>query len=246
MPFYGPSGGAASLADVLEDFDANRALLAWSDFTIDISPIANRGTFDFGLSRFGVNGTANQESASTVGIIYLDTSADAGDDHISVITYEGGPADFAKDPHVKFKCAFETAQSALQAQGGGFIDNAGANTWESTDHDCAFFRSITTGNLFAVTGSGSSETTTDLGSVYTLGDTAIFEVIASGNGTTWTYKINGTTRATHTSNLPNAKMKVGVGISNNTTTACRINNLDYLWATQDRDCLLYTSDAADE
>jgi len=236
MPFYGPSGGgAASLEDVLEDFDENRCLLMWTDFALDIAKVATFGQFDMGCDKW-VNGggTMNQETANSGGLIYLNTSADSGGS-AAVENYEGGPADYAKDPRIKFKCAFETAQSALQAQGGGFCDQRSPNDWDDTTNDCAMFRSITTGNLFAVTGDGSSETTTDLGSVHTLGDTAIFEVISSGNGGTWTFKINGTTRATHTANLPDAKMKCVVGIGNNTTTLLRINNLDYIWATQDRD-----------
>jgi len=233
MPFYGPSGGAASLEDVLEDFDENRALIMWTDCQERFTAMTTGHSTALGVSRFSVNGTANQESNNSGGLVYIATSGDAGDDHCSLCTYEKG-ADYAKDPRIKFKCSFETAQSGLQAQGGGFNDNRGANTWDETNHDTAMFRSLTTGNLFAVTGNGSSETTTDLGSVYTLGDNAVFEVAASGNGTTWTYKINGTTRATHTATLPNAGMMAAVGISNNTTTDLRINNLDYIWATQDR------------
>jgi hypothetical protein len=235
MPFYGPSGGGATLEDVLEDFDENRALLMFSDFTLDISPLANRATFDLGCSKWiDGGGTMNQETANTGGLIYLNTSADGSGTSAAVINYEGGPADFAKDPRIKFKCNFEAANSALQAQAGGFNSARAPTDWDATSNDCAMFRSVTTGNLFAVTGSGSAETTTDLGSVYTLGNNAVFEIVSSGNGTSWAFKIDGTTRATHTSNLPDAKMKCIIGIANNTTTALRIDNLDYIWATQDR------------
>jgi len=233
----GPAAAASdpTLVGILEDSDANRALLMWSDFTLDIAKVPTFKQFDMGCDKWvDTGGTMNQETANSGGLIYLNTSADSGGS-AAVENYEGGPADYAKDPRIKFKCAFETAQSAIQAQGGGFSDQRSPNDWDLTSNDCAMFRSVTTGNLFAVTGSGDAETTTDLGSVYTLGDTAIFEVISSGNGGTWTFKINGTTRATHTSNLPNAKMKCIIGIGNNTTTALRIDNLDYIWATQDRD-----------
>jgi len=239
MPFYGPSGGgAASLEDVLEDSGENRCLLMWSDFTLDIAKVPTFKQFDFGCDKFvDSGGTMNQETANSGGLIYLNTSASSGG-AAAIEHYEpspGGPADYTKDPRIQFKCAFETAQSALRCQVGGFHDVRAPTEWDETNHDIACFRSITTGNLFAVTGDGSSETTTDLGSVHTLGDDAVFEVISSGNGGTWTFKINGTTRATHTSNLPNARMKCAVGLSNNTTTLLRINNLDYIWATQDRD-----------
>jgi hypothetical protein len=228
----------ASLEGVLEDSGANRCLLMWSDFTLDIAKVVTFKAFDFGCDKFVDNGgTMNQETNNSGGMIYLNTSSTSGG-AAAIEHYEpspGGPADYAKDPRIEFKCAFETAQSALQCQGGGFHDVRAPTEWDETNHDIACFRSLTTGNLFAVTGDGSSETTTDLGSVHTLGDDAVFEVISSGNGGTWTFKINGTTRATHTSNLPNARMKCFVGLSNNTTTLLRINNLDYIWATQDRD-----------
>jgi len=237
MPFYGPSGGAASLEDVLEDFSDNRCLLMWSDFAADVANAAwaTRTSFDIGCNKLVSNGTMNQEQAgNSGGLIFMDTSATAYGE-AAILTYEKGPVDFAKDPRMKFKCAFETAQSALLAQGGGFIYGATPGDFDETNLDMAAFVSITTGNLFAITGDGSSQTTTDLGSVYDLGDTAVFEVVSSGNGGTWTFKIDGTTRATHTSNVPDGWMKGMIGIINNTTTACRINNLDYLWATQDRD-----------
>ena len=237
MPFYGPSGGGATLEDVLEDFDENRALLMWSDFAGDVANAAwaNRTNFDIGCNKWvDGGGTMNQETANSGGLIYLNTSSDGSGSAAAILNYEGGPADFAKDPRIKFKCNFEAANSALQAQAGGFNSARAPTDWDATSNDCAMFRSVTTGNLFAVTGSGSAETTTDLGSVYTLGNNAIFEIVSSGNGTSWAFKIDGTTRATHTSNLPDAKMLCMIGICNNTTTALRIDNLDYIWATQDR------------
>ena len=240
MPFYGPSGGGgATLEDVLEDFDENRCLLMWSDFVGDVANAAwaNRTNFDIGCNKaVDGGGTMNQEqAANSGGLIFMDTSADGSNSSSAIVTYEKGPVDFAKDPRMKFKCAFETAQSGLQGQGGGFMYSATPSDFDETNLDIAAFVSITTGNLFAITGDGSSQTTTDLGGVHTLGDTAIFEVISSGNGGTWTFKINGTTRATHTTNVPDGWMKGIIGIANNTTTALRINNLDYIWATQDRD-----------
>ena len=235
----GPAAAASdpTLVGILEDFDDSRCLLMWSDFAGDVANAAwaNRTSFDIGCNKLVTGGgTMNQETANSGGLIYLNTSSDGSGSQAAIVTYEGGPADYAKDPRMKFKCNFEAANSALQAQGGGFHDDSAPIGWDETDNDCAMFRSVTTGNLFAVTGSGSAETTTDLGSVYTLGNNAIFEIVSSGNGTSWAFKIDGTTRATHTSNLPDAKMKGVIGIANNTTTALRIDNLDYIWATQDR------------
>ena len=236
MPFYGPSGGGATLEDVLEDFDENRALIMWTDCQERFTAMTTGHSTALGVSRFSVNGTANQESNNSGGLVYIATSGDAGDDHCSLCTYEKG-ADYAKDPRIKFKCSFETAQSGLQAQGGGFNDNRGANTWDETNHDTAMFRSLTTGNLFAVTGDGSSETTTDLGSVHTLGDNAVYEIASSSNGGSYAFKINGTTRATHTGTLPNADMRAVIGIakiSSSTTSGLNIEQVDYMYATQDR------------
>tara|TARA_Y100000310_G_scaffold86463_1_gene83340 strand:+ start:2378 stop:3676 length:1299 start_codon:yes stop_codon:yes gene_type:complete len=228
----------ASLVGVLEDFDESRALLMWSDFAGDVANAAwaDRTSFDIGCTKWvDGGGTFNQETANSGGLIYLNTSADTSTSSAAIMHYEGGPADFNKDPRIKFKCNFEAATSALQVQAGGFNSARAPTDWDATSNDCAMFRSVTTGNLFAVTGSGSAETTTDLGSVYTLGNNAVFEIVSSGNGTSWAFKIDGTTRATHTSNLPDAKMQCMIGIANNTTTALRIDNLDYIWATQDRD-----------
>ena len=222
---------SVTLATVLDDFADNRTLLCWSDMTSQ--PPANQKTVDFGVTWRNPGTIAIRTGGDAVNGQYeLTTSASSG--YSSSLETFTNVVDYTKDPHFAVRLTSRAANSALQVQAWGFNDNTTVTAWDDTTNDCAMFRSITTGNLFAVTGNGSSETTTDLGSVHTLGDQAVFEIVSSSNGGSYAFKINGTTRATHTGTLPNAAMRPIIGIANNTTTALILSGIDYMIVTQDR------------
>ena len=220
-----------TLAAILTDFKDNKALLCWSDFTIETP--TNNSSFDYGVTfHFGGAELAADASSNVNGQYQMTTTAGANywgsfDTYYNVV-------DYTKDPYFACRLTSRAANSALQVQAWGFNANGTGTSWDDTTNDCAMFRSVTTGNLFAVTGNGSSETTTDLGSVHTLGDQAVFEIVSSSNGGSYAFKINGTTRATHTGTLPNAAMRPIIGIANNTTTALILSGIDYMIVTQDR------------
>ena len=222
---------STTLAAILTDFKDNKALLCWSDFTIETP--TNNSSFDYGVTfHFGGAELAADASSNVNGQYQMTTTAGANywgsfDTYYNVV-------DYTKDPYFACRLTSRAANSALQSQVWGFNANGAGTAWDDTTNDCAMFRSITTGNLFAVTGNGSSETTTDLGSVHTLGDQAVFEIVSSSNGGSYAFKINGTTRATHTGTLPNAAMRPIIGIANNTTTALILSGIDYMIVTQDR------------
>jgi len=222
---------SVALAAILTDFKDNRALLCWSDFTSQ--PPANQKTVDFGVTWRSPGAIAIRTAGDAVNGQYeLTTSASSG--YSSSLETFTNVVDYTKDPYFTVRLTSRAANSALQVQAWGFNDNTSVTAWDDTTNDCAMFRSITTGNLFAVTGDGSSETTTDLGSVHTLGNAATFEIVSSSNGGSYAFKINGTTRATHTGTLPNTGMRVMTGIANNTTTDLALTGIDFMYATQDR------------
>lgn len=222
---------SVTLATVLDDFADNRTLLCWSDMTSH--PPANQASIDYGITfRNPGNLTSLTGSNAVNGQWELTTTA--GNGYSASIETWTNVADYTKDPYFACRLTSRAANSALQVQAWGFNDVTTVTGWDETTNDCAMFRSITTGNLFAVTGDGSSETTTDLGSVHTLGDAATYEIISSSNGGSYVFKINGTTRATHTGTLPNGPMRVMAGIANNTTTDLALTGIDFMYATQDR------------
>jgi len=222
---------STTLAAILTDFKDNKALLCWSDFTIETP--TNNSSFDYGVTfHFGGAELAADASSNVNGQYQMTTTAGANywgsfDTYYNVV-------DYTKDPYFACRLTSRAANSALQSQVWGFNADGAGTAWDATTNDCAMFRSVTTGNLFAVTGNGSSETTTDLGSVHTLGNQAVFEIVSSSNGGSYAFKINGTTRATHTGTLPNAAMRPIIGIANNTTTALILSGIDYMIVTQDR------------
>jgi hypothetical protein len=222
---------SVALSAILEDFKDNRALLCWSDFTMEIP--ANNESFDYGVTFHYGGGEIAADASSNSGGQYQITTTATGNYWSSFDTYYN-VVDYTKDPYFAARLTSRAANSALQVQAWGFNANGNAVSWDDTTNDCAMFRSITTGNLFAVTGNGSAETTTDLGSVHTLGNQAVFEIVSSSNGGSYVFKINGTTRATHTGTLPDASMRPILGIANNTTTALILSGIDYMVATQDR------------
>jgi hypothetical protein len=141
-----------------------------------------------------------------------------------------------RNPHLSFVLTSRAAIAALKVQGWGMIDGTATSTFYSTTTHKAMFRSVTTGNLFAVTGNGSSEETTDLGSFHTLGTAGVFEVFTTDDGTTWKFEIAGTERASHTTQVPTITQdqRVVCGIENNTTTDLQITQVDLIAGVQDR------------
>ena len=228
-----------SLADVLTTFKDNRALLCWSDFT-GPAPGTNAAT-DFAVVNSNSGGTNAQLTPDSTnpdgGMWTVQAGTNATHEGWASLNTFYKVANYTRDPYFACKLTSHAATSNIAVQAWGFHESLTATDFDATNQDCAFFRQITTGNLFAVTGDGSSETTTDLGSVHTLGDNAVYEIVSSSNGGSYAFKINGTTRATHTGTLPNADMRAVIGIakiSSTTTAGLNIEQVEYMYATQDR------------
>ena len=232
----GSTESATTLASLSEDLRDNTALLALVDSLETDQGSDGRGSIGLGMA------SAIDNSATVSGVTLrgggfdLRTGTDANAQ--SLISSKQLSTYGDRNPHFIAILTSRAANSALKAQGWGFIDTAGddISNWTATDDHKAFFRSVTTGNLFAVSGNGSNEQTTDLGSSHTLGSAGVFEVFTTDDGSTWLFHIAKTLVATHSTQVPTATtaMKVRVGIENNTTTDLRITNIDLIMAYQDR------------
>lgn len=82
----------------------------------------------------------------------------------------------------------------------------------------AYFRIATTGNVFAVTRQGGSETTTDLGALTRTTVIYAAEIETIDAGVTWKFYLNGSLVATHTTNVPTAATLIDFGYSATTAT----------------------------
>ncbi len=222
------------LTGVLEDFRGDRALLCWTDCTFSYSgTLVNNVAMDYGLAvRLLNNGDVLIASDPTNGAFQLTTSATSGGS--SMFVARGAEA--AQNPHYATNLRFDNAQAAIAVQAAGFGPSDTLLDCATVGNNKAIFRSITTGVLFAVTSDGVTEETTDLSAFYTLDTDALFEVRTRDGGVTWEFLIDGVVRATHSTNVPATTfgMHPLVGIENNTTTAILINNVDFVYAHQDR------------
>lgn len=103
-----------------------------------------------------------------------------------------------------------------------------------TGNSKAGFRSTGTGNMFAVTGNGATEQTTDLGVSPTT--QTQYEVRTDDDGVTWKFYVNGTLVASHATTIPVASTSLipVTTVVSGGATDCIITNIDYTFADQDR------------
>jgi len=227
---------AVSLAALLGDVRDNRALLGLLDGPPGNTNVTASNAEGLGIgltSRFGSSASITTD-AFRGGMININTLTGSGAFAVCQTTNAVAYGD--RNPYFAAILTSQAANAALAAQIWGFVANTVPSNNVATTTVNAMFRSITTGNLFAVTGNTSNAETTDLGAHHTLGQAGLFEVFAEDDGATWKFKIDGVLVATHTTQVPAATtgMLAAVGIENNTTTALSVTNVDLIYATQDR------------
>jgi hypothetical protein len=111
----------------------------------------------------------------------------------------------------------------------GFIDNAAA----AMPTDGAFFRTQDGGNWYAVTRSGGTETATDSG-VLPSSTYRTFKIVVEDVAGTLTAKfyIDGTLKATHTTNIPIGSDQTGIGtqiVRTGATGLANSFNMDWIY-----------------
>lgn len=230
------SGGAPDipLAALLQNIRDNRALICFSDLTGFVS---TTDPWDLGMQA-STSGSAAIFSAPTDiggGQVSLKTGT-TFNSQAYVGTLSRASIDVTRNPYFACRLKPDAGGSTLFAQGWGWNSQTNPGNYILFVWHRAIFRSSTTGNLFAVTSNGATETTTDLGAVYTLGDEATFEIESPDGGTTWLFRIDGVVVASHTTDVPTINLYTTVGIQNNTIggTDHRIDNLDFVYSHQDR------------
>ena len=230
--FGASSGGATTLPLLATNILDDTAWLAFFDAPTSATPTTGI-SIGLGLS-VAKDGAANAGGSQfRGGAINLSTGA-TGDSQSAV---QGDKSAFGdRNPRADFILTSSAANAALKVQAWGFSNSNSVSDWTTTTEHKAFFRSATTGNLFAVTGNASAEQTTDLGASHTLGEAGVFSVYTEDDGVTWKFEIAGVVVATHTTQVPGAStgMRVTAGIENNTTTTRSITNCDLIQAYQDR------------
>tara|TARA_R110000824_G_scaffold124591_2_gene283221 strand:+ start:6336 stop:7055 length:720 start_codon:yes stop_codon:yes gene_type:complete len=208
-------------------------LLAFSDFVSPTSSYADGALIDIGLQ---VNRTSNASVANGTdalnGRVNLLTSAQANEE----VSFGVRGIRTSNDPGFVCKVQSSVAGAGLKGQAWGFHEDVSLANIADATKEKALFRSVTTGALFAVTGGGSSETTTSLASVHTLNTAATYEVRVTSSGTLVEFFIDGVLVASHTANLPSASQDLFAvcGITNNTTTLFTLTELDYMAVAQQR------------
>jgi hypothetical protein len=222
-------GGLADIPAWAADIRDNYALLALVDGPVP--PVANSDVIPLGME-VTIDGSATINAKSTG--VELQTGS-TGDSRSVVNT----PYDVARpDRNAHFVGVLTTraTSSALKAQGFGFhVTGDRPDLYTNTSQGKAMFRSVTTGNLFAVSGA-SSEETTDLGGSHTLGAAGVFDVFTTNDGSSWLFHIAKSLVATHSTQVPSTTgtLVVFAGIENNTTTNLQMQPIDLLMAWQDR------------
>lgn len=226
---------SANLPTIHEDIRDTTVELVRHDFaTIQthngIADGDHQGGFEFKLD--GSGGAVNPADLTGGGMkLRTDATADSQASIITDLCVES-----AKNPVFYTKLASSAGGGGLKAAAWGFLHSTSCSAWTGTGHK-ACFRQATTGEVFAVTGNGSTEETTDLSGSVTKGTEYAFRLETTDGGTNWKFYVDGTLRATHNTTVPGTTtgMLVAIGIENNTTSDFLLDNIDYVLARQTRD-----------
>lgn len=222
-----------SLAAMLDELRDTRSLIAFVDGPMDGTTISDDSV--------GLNMIFVEDGSGTFVNVPLrggafDIRTGATGDSQAVVRNPGTSATGDRNPHFAAVLTSDAGGAEMKAQGWGFHSNIAVSFFTSTNQHKAFFRQVTTGALFAVTGNAGGEETTSLSGSHTLGNAGVFEVFTTDDGVTWLFEIAGTQVASHSTTVPavTTLMHTTVGIENNTTTDVRITDIDLIMAIQDR------------
>jgi len=206
------SGGSGYL-DSLDD-DASNCIVA-------IQNLADTGYYTFTSSG------ANSASAKVNMGNYKLTAGNAAGRFTTITPAASGTVDYSGK--FGFVISFNVESTTLQDayigfDNGGIVDSSTGitqNATSNTDH-AGFY--IEDGTLYASNGSGSAQTRTDITSGVTLTDINCLRL--SGTASSILFYVNGTLKATHSTNLPNSvdgTFRAGI---ESQTTANRVMNLN--------------------
>lgn len=144
------------------------------------------------------------------------------------------PYEGARNPRFKGRFQFGAGQSNC-VQFAGFVNDNNPNTAIHTvAKHRAGFRVSGAGNILAVSADGTTEQTTDLSAFIAVATDATFECYSDDAGLSWKFAVNGTVRATHSTNVPatTTGMVMMVGLFNNGIAggAMTMTNFDWFYA----------------
>lgn len=122
--------------------------------------------------------------------------------------------DFSGSKDVRIK--FRWKAGASNILGVGFADTTDIYASNSANGNSARFI-FSSGTLYAVTGTGAANTNTDISSGITSTNWNVFEIVCNP-GTDVKFYVNGTLKATHTTNLPTSVIPLSIGYSAAATT----------------------------
>lgn len=122
--------------------------------------------------------------------------------------------DFSGSKDVRIK--FRWKAGASNILGVGFADTTDIYASNSANGNSARFI-FSSGTLYAVTGTGAANTNTDISSGITSTNWNVFEIVCN-TGTDVKFYVNGTLKATHSTNLPTGVIPLSIGYSAATTT----------------------------
>ncbi len=233
VDFEAVPAGSTTLTALIDDIRDNQALLVLVDGPGLKDSNPDDTLIPIGM-RVDIDGTGSFVAGSVRGGAFDLRTGATGDSQAMAVSI----ASAYGDRNARFIAILTSraTSAALKVQAWGFHVDRFVSNWTNTALHKAFFRSITTGALFAVTGNSSSEETTSLGGDHTLGNAGVFEVLTTNDGATWLFKIAGSTVATHSTTVPSASQALftTLGIENNTTTDLRLTDIDLVAAVQDR------------
>lgn len=172
-----------------------------------------------GWEETGLSGTITDKYRGGAGVASVGLNQDGY--MVAAIPGSGSSIDYdaadSKDIRIKFRYAMTTTIAGNNNLGIGMADAAA--TFDDTETGTAInIRFVNHGGtLYAVNANGSSVTATDISSGITLTDYNVYEIVFNP-GTDVKFYINGTLKATHTTNLPTGSIdRFGLGYDHDGT-----------------------------
>jgi hypothetical protein len=222
-----------SIVEGIRDTSLLLALFTGAGFKAATNPETLMG---FGLAFGSASGGEAADTAADIaggGVLLKTNTMNTGAANVRSATAVSYSIQPNKNPYFFCQAIVGAGSSALFGKVFGFWDNS--RSYTDTNIPKAVFRATTTGNIFFVTGNGSSEQTTDTSIAQDATTSRKLEVYTTDAGVTWIGKIDGSIVGTHSTQVPvvsTTVMMVQVGIVNNTTTNVEITNLQRIGAYQ--------------
>lgn len=153
-----------------------------------------------------LSGSGNTLAASTGVGWHFRTSGTQNSDAGAVGPSYGPVEDWTFDTHANLELITMVASDIVLVGGITSIDSF------DDQNNIIAFRISGTGNIFAVTDDGGTETATDTG-ISGVGVKDL-RILVRGGGTTVLFFIGGVLKATHTTNIPSGVLRMAIGLTN--------------------------------